>query len=89
MRTALNKPVTLMAPLTKEPASGYPSGLLAISSFRLSIRGPSFYIGLFALSPSRSAEEPALIPPLNKDPANEPKAAAPVPAREPIAEPIP
>ena len=78
-----------MGPLTKEPASGYPGGLLAISSFRLSMRAPSFWMGLLAFILFRSAVDPTLIPPLNRLPANDPMAATPADAKEPRALPIP
>ena len=87
--TALNNPDTLIAPLTKEPASGYPGVLVAISSLRLSMRGPSLGIGLLAFMLFRSAADPTRIPPLNRLPANDPMAATPADAIEPRALPIP
>jgi len=60
-----------------------------MSSFKLSINGPSLGIGLFAFMLFRSAVDPIRIPPLNKDPAKLPIAATPALAKLPIALPIP
>lgn len=86
LRFALMNPVTLIDPETRLPASGYPAGRFAISLFKLSIRAPSFAIGLFGFRALRSAVLPTRIPPLNRFPANEPNAAAPELAKDPKPE---
>jgi hypothetical protein len=86
LRLARMNPVMLMEPDTKEPTSGYPAGRFAMSDFKLSIKAPSFMIGLPPLIPSKSAALPTRIPPLKRFPANDPNAAAPELAKDPKPE---